>query len=342
MTPDPLPASTDLQAASTAGKAVRRLTLFDGYLIPSYGSYADNDGPHDLIGLPLANPAAWESFGTLQTEQLYRLREAAGVLIIPFVDPRGGTGSPSNGQVARLTTDGTLTVLTNVTPVPVHVWDTVVTADGWWLFGSSEVDGPTGTATIWRSTDNGATWTASLNVSSGTPTWDESRDAGARFYGVQQYADGTLIANLLGAADPQARLYRRNPGSGSSWTDVTDADTYLIGGSAQVGFTRDDVEFFVSPSNGTVSVRSEDAASHATLAALVPPSLVDAYATAEHLWFLDADRAVWQLGSAGAAVKLVTLDDPTVCSLAIDETAAVIYLGTTDGRVLSTPRPESP
>lgn len=339
MTPDALPASTALQAASTAGKQVRRLTLFDGYLIPSYGDYGTNDGPHDLIGLPLADPTDWESFGTLQTEQLYTLREAAGVLIVPFVDPRGGTDSPSNGQVARLTTTGTLTVLTNVTPVPVHVWDTAVTADGWWLFGSSEVDGSTGTATIWRSTDDGATWTASLNVPSGTPTWDEGRDAGARFYGVQQYSDGTLIANLLGAADPEARLYRRDPGSGSSWVEVTDADTPLIASSAQVGFTRDGVEFFVAVGNGTVSVRSEDAANLASLAALVPSGMVDVYATADHLWFLDLRQAVWRLAATGAAVSVVTLDDPTLRSLAVDETAGMIYLGTTDGRVVSTPVP---
>lgn len=317
------------------GRVIRRLTVFDGRLYPSYGDYGANTGPVDMVSLDLADVAAgWTSEITLQSEQTFMLRTLNDTLIAPFVDPQGGIGSPQNGQVARKPAGGSFSVLTNVTPVPVHVWDTAVTGDGWWLFGSSEVDGPTGTATIWRSTDDGATWTASLNVASGTPTWDESASAGARFYGVQQYADGTLIAGLLGAPDPESRVYRWAAG-GSSWADITDADADKISDAAQVGFSYQGIEFFVAIFGGQaghVSVRTADAVQQATIQALVPLGISDATATADFLYLLSGD-SVRRIARDGTVTNLLTIGDALARSIAADEANGWLYYGRTDGMV---------
>lgn len=313
---------------SAEAKQIRRLTAYAGRLIPSYGDITTGPDTLDLLALDLTTPTSWSTLATLDTQQILVLRGDGDTLLVPYLDPEASVENPEHGQYAIVQPDGAVAVVTTVRPVPVHVFAASDDGTTLRLYGSSQADGITGSATIWASTDSGATWTVELHVPSGTG-WDESTGAGARFYDVETYDDGVLIAHMLGA--PEARTYRREAG-GSSWVLVDDPLADYVGNGVLTGFTRGGVRYYLNIQNGTVTTRAENTTGLAAVQALIPSGVLDASVGDDGaLWLLTLEPAVWRLPDTGAVEKRAVLADNTARSLTV--AGGRLWIGTTAGRI---------
>lgn len=242
-------------------------------------------------------------------------------MVVPFVDPQGSFDA-SQGQYAVRASDGTWTTVTSVTPVPEHVFDVAEITAGLFLFG-----GAGNTATIWRSTDNGVTWAASLEVAgSGT----------ARFYTAMPFSDGTITTVLVDGSTNTT--YRWD---GSAWAVSTGPDL-PVGGAGR--FVYEGVETFFclndTQQSGEVlgggwHVRVRPGDSAAALTAAIPDHhYVDAKGNANgtHLYLLADGGNVYRGLQSGDVTLLLTLDVSPVC-FAVDEAAGKLYLGMNDSTI---------
>lgn len=316
---------------TTIGKEIHRLAIFDGHLYPAFGDYDANTGPITAVSVDLATQILGSSEASLTTEETWTLHVAGGKLYVPFIDPQS-IGDPSTGQYAVATATGAWTTRTNVTPEPIHVFDVAETTDGLWLFGSDSAH-----ACIWRSTDGGDTWAASFQSE---PASDVDRA-----YRAWQIGD-ELIAFVVGV-HPQIQRW-----DGSTWTDISSGTTGSATPPADgVGFTLDGVPFFAgvafwkAPGNAqasvlTVCLRPEDEASRAAIEAALPTgSFYDAAADGTDFYLVGADGQVHHGTDAGVWTSVLTLNDLTVRSIAVDQAAGFFYFGTTDSRIIRTPIP---
>lgn len=311
-------------------REIHRLPMFDGKAWPMYNDYGDNTGPTKMIPVDLGAVSVGASAVTLQTEETWVGRVLGGKFYVPFIDPRGDA---TVGQLAVATDTASWSVLSNVTPVPEHVFDVAETVDGLWLFGASGGS----TATIWRSTDHGATWTSSLAVAG---------SGFARFYAAVQFGD-TILAKFYDDLTSTARVYRWNSG-GSSWalganpvaaTDVFGPFTFE-GTPFALGMATDKNTGNVVGNSPQLIIRAEDAALAATITAAIPTNhLYDGCAAGDAFYLLTATQDVLVGDDTGSWSALLTLSDDTVRSIAVDTDAGYFGFGTTDGRVLRTPIP---
>lgn len=210
------PVATHPQAAvqpTGYGRALNTLTAWQGRLWAGYGDYGANSGPVALTPLdPATNRFAEFPALLAAADELDVLRPLGARLWAPYTQPTTaagkhfaaatGTGLPAEwatGALPNLLPDGTK-------PAVKHVYDAATLPDG-----STYIVGALGKyATVWRSTDQGATWTISLTVAPvATTDW-------ARFYwaGV---VNGKLYvqAHDLNAmkAQPASRVF-----DGTSWS----------------------------------------------------------------------------------------------------------------------------
>lgn len=253
------------------------------------------------------------------------------------MDPRDTNEHPDRGQYAYATAAGDWTVVTTVVGL-THAFDIAETIDGLWLFGSDETQfqfPPAPAAIIYRSVDNGATWTESLNV--------PGSDA-ARFYAAAQFGD-TLIAYL--DDDPTEAAYRWDAGS-TEWTQIatppqitdTPASFTLNGTPFCIGFQTAKNAAFVTPNLITLITLDEDSGQRTAITESLPSNaLRDATVAGGYLWLLTVGRDVLRGDTAGNWTAILTLDDDTVRSIAVDADGGFLYFGTTDSRILRTPIP---
>lgn len=320
--------------ATAVGQELHQVTVYDGRLYASYGDYGANTGPIDVISLDLANTAAgFTSEATLHTEETWLYRNAGSRQFVSYIDPQG-YGDGTQGQLAIAATPGTWRIVTNVTPVPIHVMACCETADGIFLFGAAnEPDPPNGGATVWRSTDDGATWTVSL-----APRPDPTN--GARFYAPMLYGD--VIETQL-VTSPTV-VYRWE---GASWSVVADQApgsvvaeavpfTYL-GTAFQFCLNDSKPQGHVVDSQWHIRTQAADAAVRDTITATIPVVRArGAVVDGAYLYLLDQDGSVWRAADDLVWTRLFTLD-LIPASLAVDGTTA--YFGTADSKVYSTPIP---
>lgn len=310
------------------GNDVHRIANLDGKLYLSYGDYGANTGPIDVIVVDPADDTI-SSEATLNTEATWLYREFDGVKFVAYLDPQGGEGNPENGQFAYNDSSGWV-VLTNVSPYPVHVDDLYVTAEGWWLFGSSnEPDPPTGGATVWLSTDEGATWEVSL-----APRPDTTGQA--RFVAAC-VLDGDLHAVLdRGFAVGGRHIYRRTAGT---WVEV---EPFSAGVSDLVPFTIGGIEFALVVTIGkqyslsaaglvAVLTTAADAGHRESLRHMLPATAFCASVVGGFLYVLDSHSTLWRVDSSGHRTPLMTLEVALVSCFAI--VGSTVYFGTQDSKI---------
>lgn len=126
-----------------------------------YAGYGDMDSDQGPINIRAYDPAS-STFGpnllTLATEELNRFQSIDGVLYAMCEDPTSGNG-PSYGKE---NTDQTFTGGLGPTPV-VHAFDIAKYGSDLFVAGSYP-SSPNDAGIVWRSTNNGASWSESLRV----------------------------------------------------------------------------------------------------------------------------------------------------------------------------------
>jgi hypothetical protein len=182
------------------GKALAALTTFNGKIYAGFGDYDTNTGP---IGIRAFDPVT-NTFGARllnsPTEAVYQFRQIGGKLYAPDIDPIPGSGGYAVG-----TASGATETWDHRAPVAaVHVFDMAGYGGSLWMSGADGIN-----AAVWRSTDNGATWSVSLSVA---PSGGYSF---VRIYGMGVY-NGKLYANVDAEA-ANSRVF-----DGTSWSDGPD------------------------------------------------------------------------------------------------------------------------
>ena len=306
------------------------MTTFDGHLYPSFGDYDANTGPIDVVSLNLATQVVGSGEVTLHTEQTWTMRVIDGALIVPFLDPQGSFDT-SQGQYATAASVGSWSVTIDVTPAPEHVFDVAKTVDGLFLFGAS--GGTNGT--IWRSTDDGATWAAALTIAG---------SEFARFYAVAQFDEVLLAFYDDATGSPRAYQWTAN-----AWSEITSPGlvTETIG-----PFTYQGTEFYlglpdtknvgtIEPNLPVVIVGPDDGEQLAAITGSFPADqmLYDGTEAEGSFYLLTAAGDVLVGDDLGQWSTLLTLTDDTVRSIAVDPDGGYLYFGTTDSRILRTPIP---
>lgn len=266
-------------------------------------------------------------------EQTWTMRALDGALHVPYLDPQSTNANPENGQLATSPGGGTWNVIATCSGV-THAFDVAKTSAGLFLFGANETDDQ---AVIWRSQDDGATWTVSLTVDAP----DGAPPLAARFYAAAQFGD-TIVA--LFHDDTTDRAFQWD---GAAWAEVdspgkiTDVPcTFTLNGTAfGIGIvTSKDLAYVQAPTAPVVVVQEADAVHVATIAASLPNvAIYDAATDGTNLYLLDETGPVWRGETTGTWTDVLTVDDPTVRSIAVAD--GFLYFGTTDSRILRTPIP---
>lgn len=128
----------------------------EGVLV-GYGDYGANTGPIDVIAVSPTGVVT-TLLAKFDTEEIIAMRKLAGAVYIPAVDPKSNTSA----QIAT-NYGGTWHTITAQPPgvgVAIHLFDVMLDpANGNLLACGSR--GPD-TAFVWRSADQGVTWTEDL------------------------------------------------------------------------------------------------------------------------------------------------------------------------------------
>lgn len=314
----------------------------NGLTIASLGDEAADTGPIDVVSFDLGDPGAgFTTETTLHTESTWTFQPLGDRIYALYLDPQGGIGNPENGQYAVRDAAGSWTVKTNVTtPYAVHIYaGPFVTSEGTWLFGESE--SPDG-ATAWLSTDDEATWAASLTVAA------QISGAAPQFFGAVQFGD-ELIA-VVGQFPLGPRTFLR---SGGAWTEIagigaelSDAVLFSYNGTpywlardvgkqdgrANIGST---IHAWVAPADD-----AQQAAIQATLPD-VPACAVQVSADGQNAYIMTPDGKLFRGTTAGVWTEVLRWNHTIykTCSLTVDDASGYLGVGTTDSKVYRTPIP---
>lgn len=309
------------EQASGVGQEIHRLAIFDGHLYAAYGDYDANTGPLNILSTPLGDPGVFTSEQALATEEIWTMRTLSEKLYVPEIDPRGGDDA-SAGQYAVATASGAWTVHTNVTPTPEHVFAVAERDGSLWLSGAA-YDGELspglgGVASVWRSDDDGATWTREIA--------QPSESGGLRVYALAPTTDG-LLAFASDHGGPVTVWHRPD---GGEWAEA-DPTGYPDGVSEAVPFL--DGALLLAGGYKVLAIGQQMAA---TPGAGTPLDVLvtDVTVVGSHAYALGTDGTIWR-GNGTTWTALFTLDAPTARSLAVTADETTVYLGTTDSRVLS-------
>ena len=190
---------------TSTGKVLAALEAFNGKIYAGFGDYNANTGP---IGIRAFDPAT-DTFGSRllnsATEAVYQFRLIGGQLYAPDIDPKAGE---STGGYAIGTANGSTEIWQHKNPVTVeHMYDVASYGGSLWMAGAQTNNN----AVIWRSTDNGASWSISLSV---------PPPAGSGYTYVRSYGLGVYNGKLYTAVDGEAS--KSHIFDGTSWSDGPD------------------------------------------------------------------------------------------------------------------------
>jgi hypothetical protein len=167
-----------VQQPTLRGQSIHTLAYYNGKLYSGYGDYGANTGPIVMNPLDVEANRFLGPESTYRTEAVEALRVLNGKLYAPYTDPMGlSAGTPDyavNGAEVNGFDSG-------------HVFDMAATPGNLWAVGS----GPPDDGIVWRSTDNGETWSVSLRV----PVTSVSNPIRIYFIGV---ANGRVYAQPTG------------------------------------------------------------------------------------------------------------------------------------------------
>lgn len=174
--------------------------LDDGTILLGYGDWNTNTGPIDLLDLDPDTGTVTTLVDNMPTEAIVRFRVLnSGHVWVPSIDPTGanpGTLATNAGGTWDL-----LTVEVPGLPVATHLFDVAQTADDTlYVAGSRHItvgegnteDADYDCAFVWKSTDDGATWTEDL-VYYGTGTEVQ------RFRGIGKVGNDLYVSTTSGA-----------------------------------------------------------------------------------------------------------------------------------------------
>ena len=235
---------------SGTGKTLAALTAFNGKIYAGFGDYTGNYGP---IGIHSFNPATNTFSDRLlndPTEAVYQFRHINGKLYAPDIDPLSGE---SSGGYAVGTVNGASESWQHKGPVTaIHMYDVSGYGGNLWMAGAKGNN-----ALVWRSTDNGLTWSESLNV---LPSGGYSY---IRIYGMGEYG-GKLYASVDAETRTKSRVF-----DGTSWSDgpsllpggglVSNASTfagYMVYQSWECGLSASRMYKFDGTSVSSISTES--------------------------------------------------------------------------------------
>lgn len=198
--------------ATSSGKYISSMKIWNGKLYMAYGDYYSNTGPVSVNPFDL-NSGSFDGVAiTMPSEALSQWKVINNKIYSASVDPTCGGTCQSSYVVGDANGNWQLKTPFNAE----HVFGiTTYNGTDLWLFGAT--GGPT--ATLWRSTNDGASWTV-MQTSENEPGGDNTE----RYYWAETL-NGTLYA--------QAHFYDINPiqsFNGSTWSTGTIDRTCGYGG----------------------------------------------------------------------------------------------------------------
>lgn len=174
---------------------IDHISVIDGKLWPSYGEYDQLGGARPLLSADPDTGVVTDEYGSnLTTDHLTSYQTSNGNVFVTYTDPSVGTWP---GYAKRIS--GTWSTGGNDVVV-AHVFDFIEWGGAYYMCGASGVGGEG--ATIWKSTNSGASWTK--DYTSGTDY---------RFYNFYDYGD-RLYVQVANTANQTVENGRYTTGSG--------------------------------------------------------------------------------------------------------------------------------
>lgn len=211
--------ATDLGVAPAAnmilnpmGRPILTLHSYNGSIFYGMGNYDVNAG--GAAGISVASYSPSSGWSTLlsgfATEEINTFRNYGGKLYTPNVDPSSGYTS---GQVFASNASGAWSPSPSTGSISAeHVFDVAVVSHGIYVAGSSN----SGAATLWRSTNGGASWTIANTWVDATPA---DRDGYERYYWIGVIGNDIYIQADRGTKGTQIPPLQKF--NGTSWSNVS-------------------------------------------------------------------------------------------------------------------------
>lgn len=218
-----------VQQPTSSGKVINSLKAFNGKIYSGYGDYGANTGPIAVTPFdPVTGAFAAEPELSDQTEMIAAHRTWNNQLYIPSIDPGGSLnsivsiGDLTSGSVGWRQFSSLLQPPLKA-PYMEHVFDVnTLTGTDIWLAGSAGND-----AVLWRSTDNGQTWTNMLTVPGNSTYY-------YRFYSIgvlngKLYVQAMTVNQATNTIEaPESRSHVFSNGSWSQGPSLIPAGRYNI------------------------------------------------------------------------------------------------------------------
>ncbi len=331
--------ATHPQAAAqptTTGKTISKMTVFNGKLIAGFGDYNANTGPIGINPFDIVTGQFEGVALNFPSESTSNWKEINGKLYTTSVDPTCGGACPAGYAVSS---DGS--TWTSNRPVNAeHMYDiATLTGTDLWLFGGNKAN-----AYAWRSLDDGETWAVAQSHNINPDAGDDSE----RYYwGAELNGKMYMQSNAWGQTN-EVQIY-----DGTNWATGT-TDNICGSGNAGKGpnFTVFGGKIICHSLNGYI--KSYDGTDLNTRRLFIDDTQFcfdgcsaayenqgDVIKTTNHVYVLDT---VTESGDSTPTSYLGRSIDaenweyfvglPTgSSSMAIDESAGKLYIGTTDSKL---------
>lgn len=309
------------QYQSTAyGRRLATLYGFNNKIYAGYGDYSSNTGPIAIQPYDLATMQFTPTpLLTSNTEAIYLFREIDGVLYAPHIDSKwGASGSYAYG-IANGAVDTWADAPAMTSGVALHVFDIVKFNAALYLASTDNLD-----AAIYKSIDNGATWTVDHRV---VPT--ASGDF-LRFYGLVDFKDSLWAQadSYYGPLTTQSEVY-----DGTAWTT---GDPMISSGTNHALIAQpevfDRVVIFKLGHPGSLGPLFSFTGSRTSW--LYPGdsrSILDFKVEGSTLWVLSSDHRILSTERLNKWTHVQTAPEGACSVLHYQDS---LYVGTTDSRLL--------
>ena len=274
-----------VMAQPASGQSIDDIGVQGDRLYLGYGDYGANTGPLDLAWVSVNTGQTGSDF-QVPTEEFGVIRNINGRLHFPLTDPRG------SGPGGFATTDGYVPG-----PPQVHTFDVRQFGGAYFVAGSNyDLSG----ATVYRSTD-GVNWTLSRADKSTRATqdgWERHYwlgEGGGRLLGQADHKDydGTTSVIINGNYDG---LFPMVAFDGARWAKARATTGVPVREAHRVESFRG--ETYIAGWNAAASTVT-DGTKTAPLGA--PFTVVDFFATGEHLYAVAADGSVARTAGLGGS-----------------------------------------
>jgi WD40-like Beta Propeller Repeat len=275
------------------GQVLRKLYVYNNKIYVAYGDTVTNTGPIAINAYDLTTRSFTGSLLTVQTEALNKYREIDGALYSPTIDPvSSGPAGFARGEP-----------WINTTPITArHIFDMASYNGALYASGAEGLDG-----VVWRSTDNGVSWTVAYSESSPYTT-------NVRYNWIINY--NNKLYTQAAVSDGAVRIF-----DGTSWTSGT---TEQIATNDETPITFGGK--IITKMNG---LSTFDGTTLSTVAAFTGAAK-DFYSADGYLYVLRTDNTVARTNNLMAWQEL-GVGPSASASIAVFSNR--IYIGTTDSKI---------